>query len=169
MIVFVVNEKEIQCELTDTILEAKKEIIKQLGLTCPYIELSFNLNKPLRILGKFNVDIGRMPRTFDRYILDRFAFTFNDRVKVEYTEVDDYDPSKRKPLMSGGRGRGRGLSRNLGDGAVYVPPTRETSTFNHQSTEQTMDVEPTFELTSDRDFPSLVPGGRGSPKLKKWV
>ena len=29
MIVFVVNEKEIQCELTNTILEAKKEIIKQ--------------------------------------------------------------------------------------------------------------------------------------------
>ena len=178
MVTFVVNDTEIICELTDTILEVKKEIIKQLELTCPYIELSFNLDKPLRSIGKFNVDIGRMPKTFDRYILDRFAFS-DKPIPVEYTEVTDYDPSKqvRKPLMSGGRGRGRGLSRGLGGGGggAYVPPTREASTFNHESTELSMDVEPTFELTSDNDFPSLVPMGRGSPmasgspKLKKWV
>jgi len=170
MVMFVVNEKEINCQLTDTILEVKKEIMKQLELTCPYIELSFNLDKPLRAIGKFNVDIGRMPKTFDRYILDRFAFPSDKPIQVDFTEVTDYDPSKqvRNPLMSGGRGRGRGLSRDLGGGA-YVPPNRETSTFNHESTEQTMEVEPTFELTSDKDFPSLVPMGRGSPKLKKWV
>ena len=38
MVTFVVNDTEIICELTDTILEVKKEIIKQLELTCPYIE-----------------------------------------------------------------------------------------------------------------------------------
>ena len=171
---FVVNGKEIQCELTDTILEVKKEIIKQLELTCPYIELSFNLDKPLRVLGKFNVEPGKMPRTFDRYVLDRFAFS-DKPIQVDYTEVTDYDPNKqvRKPLMSGGRGRGRGLSRNLGTdsglGGAYVPPTREASTFNHESSRVEMVVEPTFELTSDSDFPSLVPMGRGSPVLKKWV
>jgi len=161
MVVFVVNEKEIQCELTDTILEVKKKIMKQLELTCPYIELLFNLEKPLRHLGKFNVEMGKMPKTFDRYTLDRFAFIFNEQIKVDYTEVDDYDPDKqvRKPLMSGGRGRGRGLSRNLGADSglgAYVPPSRETSSFNHGSTQVEMIVEPTFELASENDFPSLA-------------
>ena len=166
---FVVNEKESQCEPTDTILEVKKEISKQLELTCPYIELSFNLDKPLRVLGKFNVEPGRMPRTFDRYILDRFAFS-DKPIQSDYTEVTDYDPNKqvRKPLMSGGRGRGRGLSRSLGadsgSGGAYVPPTRETSTFNHESSQVEMNVEPTFELSSEVDFPSLAPMGRGRGK-----
>ena len=163
MVVFVVNEKEIQCEPTDTLLEIKKEISKQLELTCPYIELSFNLDKPLRVLGKFNVEPGRMPRTFDRYILDRFAFS-DKPIQVDYTAVTDYDPNKqvRKPLMSGGRGRGKGLSRSLGadsGSGAYVPPSRETSTFNHESTQVEMTVEPTFELASEEDFPSLAPRG----------
>ena len=164
-----VNDKEISCEPTDTILEVKKGIMKQLELTCPYIELSFNLDKPLRSLGKFNVEPGKMPRTFDRYILDRFAFS-DEPIQSDYTEVADYDPNKqvRKPLMSGGRGRGRGLSRNLGVDkdsiGAYVPPTRETSTFNHESTQVEMNVEPTFELSSEDDFPSLAPMGRGRGK-----
>jgi len=165
MVVFVVNDKEILCELTDTILAVKKELIKQLELTCPYIELSFKLDRPLRVPGKFNVDVGRMPRTFDRYILDRFAFS-DKTIQVDYTEVVDYDPDKqvRKPLMSGGRGRGRGLSRSLGANSLgadslgaYVPPSRETSTFNHESAQVEMTVEPTFELASEDDFPSLAP------------
>jgi len=159
MVVVVVNEKEIPCELTDTVLEVKKKVMKSLGLTCPYIELLFKLDRPLRVPGKFNVEPGKMPRTFDRYILDRFAFT-DKTIQVDYAEVVDYDPDKqvRKPLMSGGRGRGRGLSRNLGlssDGA-YVPPSRETSTFNHESTQVVMNIEPTFELASEDDFPSLA-------------
>ena len=101
-----------------------------------------------------------MPRTFDRYILDRFAFS-DKPIQVDYTEVTDYDPNKqvRKPLMSGGRGRGKGLSRNISDGGAYVPPTRETSTFNHESSQVEMNVEPTFELASEEDFPSLAPRG----------
>ena len=159
VVVVVVNETEIPCELTDTILEVKKKVMKSLGLTCPYIELLFKLDRPLRVPGKFNVEPGKMPRTFDRYILDRFAFS-DKPIHVDYAEVLDYDPDKqvRKPLMSGGRGRGRGLSRNLGlnSGGAYVPPSRETSTFNHESTQVVMTVEPTFELDSDSDFPSLA-------------
>ena len=167
MVVFVVNDTEIQCNLADTILVVKQDIMKQLELTCPYIELSFKLDRPLRVPGKFNVDVGRMPRTFDRYILDRFAFS-EKPIQVDFTEVTDYDPNKRKPLMSGGRGRGKGLSRDLGSGGAYVPPSRETSTFDHGSSEQTMNVEPTFELDSDSDFPSLVPMTK-EPVLKKWI
>jgi hypothetical protein len=160
MVVFVVRDKEIQCELTNTILEVKKEIIKQLELTCPYIELLFVLDRPLRVPGKFNVEPGKMPRTFDRYILDRFAFT-DKTIQVDFTEVLDYDPDKqvRKPLMSGGRGRGKGLSRNLGTDSglgAYVPPSRETSSFNHDSSRVEMVIEPTFELASEEDFPSLA-------------
>ena len=72
------------------------------------MDLSFVLEKPIRILGKFNVEPGTVPRTLDRYTLERFAF--KDVLNVEFTEVTDYDPKKlnRRKLMSGGMGRGAG-------------------------------------------------------------
>ena len=111
MVHFKINETIIECLDTDTILEVKKEIIKQLDLSCKYIDISFVLNKPLRVLGKFNVEPGKLPRTLDRYVVERFAF--KDEIEVEITEIDDYDPSVKKPLMSGGMGRDRGMGRGI--------------------------------------------------------
>ena len=148
MVHFKINETIIKCLDTDTVLAVKKEIIKQLELSCKYIDISFVLNKPLRVLGKFNVEPGKLPRTLDRYVIERFAF--KDEIEVEITEIDDYDPSVKKPLMSGGMGRGRGINTS------YVPPsTRNGSTFDHISNQVTMDVEPNFNLDSQDDFPSL--------------
>ena len=148
MVHFKINETIIECLDRDTILEVKKEIIKQLDLSCKYIDISFVLNKPLRVLGKFNVEPGKLPRTLDRYVIERFAF--KDEIEVEITEINDYDPLVKKPLMSGGMGRGRGINTS------YVPPsTRNESTFDHTSNQVTMDVEPNFNLDSQDDFPTL--------------
>ena len=81
MVTFLINEKVLEFNETDTILEVKKEIIKQLELTCKYIDLVFILEKPMRILGKFNVEPGKLARTLDRYVLEKFAFKFSS---IEY-------------------------------------------------------------------------------------
>jgi hypothetical protein len=147
MVTFLINEKVLEFNETDTILEVKKEIIKQLELTCKYIDLVFILEKPMRILGKFNVEPGKLARTLDRYVLEKFAF--KDSIKLDYEEVEGYDPDKRVPIISGGRGRGRS------GGFTYIPPNRNESTFDHDSLQQKMDLEPTFNLDSNDDFPSL--------------
>ena len=160
MVQFTINDTSIELSDDKTILEAKQEIIKQLSLSCKYIDLTFVLDKPMRILGKFNVEPGKLPRTLDRYKLERFAF--NDAIQVEIVEVDDYDPTFKKPLMSGGLGRGRGMGRGIGRGksnsmdTTYVPPSsRDTSTFDHTSNQVSMHIEPTFVLDSEDDFPTL--------------
>lgn len=152
MVVFIVNEKQFTFNDTDTILEVKQSLVKQLNLSCKYIDLIFVLDKPLRIMGKFNVEPGKLARTLDRYVLERFAF--KETIKVEYEEVDGYDPDKRTPLISGGRSRGRGIGIGNASG-VYVPPTRDESTFDHNSLEQSMKLEPMFDIDSHDDFPSL--------------
>ena len=153
MVVFVVNDIKLELNETDTILNVKKEIIKQLNLSCKYIDITFVMEKPMRILGKFNVEPGKVPRTFDRYTLEKFAF--KDEVTIEFKEIDDYDPDKiRVPIISGGRGRGRGRGLGLSSpGPVSLD--RAISQFNSSVNQQTMVVEPSFNLDSNEDFPSL--------------
>ena len=162
---FIVNETEINCIGTDTILELKKEVIKVLGLECPYIDISYEINKPMRVLGKFNVEPGLLPRTFDNYALERFAFKEDVDVNISLTEVSDYEPRKRTPFISGGRGRGRcagtskaegrGTSKAEGRGKATPQPYR-LSTFDHTQNQVDMTIkEPTFSLDSQEDFPPL--------------
>lgn len=150
MVEFVINDQTIECEETMTILEAKKHIIQQLDLSCKYIDINFVMEKPMRVLGKFNVEPGKLARTLDRYPLERFAF--KDSIKLEYEMVEGYDPDKRVPLMGGGIGRGRGICLA---GGAYVPPSRSNSTFNHEETQVELKLEPQFDLDSQEDFPSL--------------
>ena len=161
MVFFVVGDNEYEFELSSTILDVKKRIIKELNLSCKYIDLEFCLERPMRVLGKFNVEPGKVPRPLDKNMLSEFAF--KDKVKLSYTEVSGYDPDKPSaPLVFGGRGRGRGqgmgqsMSRGRG---LSQPPInsleRAISSFNHKETVQDMNVEPTFNLSSNEDFPSL--------------
>ena len=155
MVFFVVGDNEYEFELSSTILDVKKRIIKEFNLSCKYIDLEFCLERPMRVLGKFNVEPGKVPRPLDKNTLSEFAF--KDKVKLSYTEVSDYDPDKpRTPLVFGGRGRGRGMGRGR---ALSQPPVnsleRAISSFNHKETVQDMKVEPTFNLSSNEDFPSL--------------
>ena len=145
MTTFIIDDTEIPCELSITILELKQKIINICDIDSSYVDISFILDTPVRILGKFNVEPGKLPRTLDRYTLNRFAL--QDRMTLEYTKVDDYDPTKlnRVTLMSGSRGAG----------AYVSPGIRKTSLFDHTSDEVTMNIEPTYELESESDFPSL--------------
>ena len=81
MVQFQINDTLI--ELTDdiTLLDAKKEIMKQCNVDKPYIDIKYILEKPIRILGKFNVEPGVVPRTLDRYKLERFAVLKEERGK----------------------------------------------------------------------------------------
>ena len=161
MAFFVVGDNEYEFELSSTILDVKKRLIKELDLSCKYIDLEFCLDRPMRVLGKFNVEPGKVPRPLDKNMLS--AFAFKDKVKLSYTEVSDYDPDKhRTPLVFGarGRGRGQGMGQSMGRGrGLPQPPVnsleRAISTFNHNETVQEMNVEPTFDLSSNDDFPSL--------------
>ena len=159
MAFFVVGDNEYEFELSSTILDVKKRLIKELDLSCKYIDLEFCLERPMRVLGKFNVEPGKVPRPLDKNMLSEFAF--KDKVKLSYTEVNDYDPDKpRTPLVFGGRGRGRGQGMGLNRGrGLSQPPVnsleRAISSFNHKETVQDMKVEPTFNLSSNEDFPSL--------------
>ena len=145
MTTFIIGDTELPCELSITILDLKQKIIKECNIDSPYIDISFILDTPVRILGKFNVEPGKLPRTLDRYTLNRFAL--QDRMTLEYTKVDDYDPTKlnRVTLMSGSGGAGSYVS----------PGIRKTSLFDHTSDEVSMNIEPTYELESESDFPSL--------------
>ena len=150
---FIVNETDINCTGTDTTLELKKEIIKVLGLECPYIDISYDINKPMRVMGKFNVEPGLLPRTFDNYALDRFAFKEDVDVNISLTEVNDYEPKKRTPFISGGRGRGAGTGAGRGKA---TPQPYRLSTFDHTQNQIDMTIkEPTFSLDSQEDFPHL--------------
>ena len=157
MVFFVVGDNEYEFELSSTILDVKKRIIKELNLSCKYIDLEFCLERPMRVLGKFNVEPGKVPRPLDKNSLSEFAF--KDKVKLSYTEVNDYDPDKpRTPLVFGGRGRGRGQSMSRGGGLSQPPVNsleRAISSFNHNENVQDMNVEPTFNLSSNEDFPTL--------------
>ena len=109
----------------------------------------------MRIEGKFNIEPGKLSRTFDRYTLNQFAF--KDKLPVKLIEVTDYDPHKPKPkFISGGRGRGRGIGMSGDVGLSHPPrshPPRSQSTFNTNLTQ--MDFVDTFDLNSQNDFPAL--------------
>ena len=76
MIIFKINKddinKEIQCTLEDSISSLKKTIIKEFNVTCGYIDIDFQLERPIRSLGKFNLESGILPRSLDTYTFDRY-------------------------------------------------------------------------------------------------
>lgn len=152
MVTFIINDREFTLEESKTMLEAKEYIMKDIALTCKYIDIEFCLDRPMRVEGKFNIEPGKLSRTFDRYTLNHFAF--KDKVTVIVNEVTDYDPHKpKKPFMSGGRGRGRGLGadRFLGRSLNSTQPK-----FNTNLNQVEIETEHNnFNLDSQDDFPSL--------------
>ena len=60
MITFIVTKddvtKTIQFSTDGTLLDLKKEIIKQFDIKCDYIDIISNVEVPIRVMGKFNYD-----------------------------------------------------------------------------------------------------------------
>jgi hypothetical protein len=75
----------------NTTIESLKDIIKEKYNITKYIDIEFQIEKPMRVLGKFNVEPGVLPRTFDRYELNKFGINKSD-IKISYNEIEDYTP-----------------------------------------------------------------------------
>ena len=138
MPVFIINheDSETRIDVTDdtTIGDLKEKINKE--LLCGkniYLDLDITLERPIRSLGKFNVDIGIIPRTMDRYPLNRFAI--DDKIipciihQVDKKEIKlIHKPEKIKKT----------------DG-IYVP-----SILSQEKVKESI-----FDINSSEDFPSL--------------
>ena len=97
MITFIIKDKDstksFTCDTQDSILSLKKNIIKDFELSCSYVDLEFKLERPIRELGKFNLESGIIPRTLDNYKFERYGL--NDKtINAVYIEVDNYKPVK---------------------------------------------------------------------------
>ncbi len=77
MIKFLVTNEEqtirFECSLSDSIEIFKNNIKKDFNLGEKYIDIYFDIDKPIRVLGKFNLEPGLSPRTMDRYTFDRYG------------------------------------------------------------------------------------------------
>jgi len=155
MVTFIINDRAFNLEESNTMLEAKKNIISELNLKCKYIDIEFCLERPMRTEGKFNIEPGKASRTFDRYTLKQFAF--KDKVNVNIFEIEDYDPDKKVALFSGGRGRGLGRGGGLDrDRGLDTPRPLSQPKFNTNLNQVEIETESnTFNLDSQDDFPSL--------------
>ena len=93
MIVFVITKNDItktfECNLEDSILSLKNNLIKEFDLVCNYIDIDFQLERPIRSLGKFNLESGILPRTLDTYTFDRYGLDGRE-VNATFIEVEDY-------------------------------------------------------------------------------
>ena len=117
--------KEFTIEVKTTI-EDLKNMIKDEYNILSYIDIDFQIEKPMRVLGKFNVEPGILARTFDRYELDKFGI--KDKINLTFHEVKDYTPQS--------------LSKNK------INLTRLTSLTNN-------DDRVDFNINSEEDFPKL--------------
>ena len=92
---FIVSKDDVKKKFTipsNVTIENLKEKIKELYDTTSYIDIDFQIDKPMRVLGKFNVEPGILPRTFDRYELDKFGI--KGEINLTFHLVTDYTPFK---------------------------------------------------------------------------
>ena len=135
MTTFIIGEFTIKMNSTDTMNHLKELIIKKMNVTTEYIDLKFNLDKPIRGFGKMNLESGILPRTMDHFPLNRYNLEGKE-INCEFIPVDDYLPNVQR-------------NNNVPD-SVYQPPGMKTKEENIEKKD-----EPTFNLNSETDFPSL--------------
>lgn len=134
MITFVITgndiEKTYEYSPDVNIYKLKLDIIKDFELSCEYVDLNITIERPIRVLGKFNMEPGILPRTMDMYPFDRYGID-NKIVTATFNEVIDYKPYDKKksdiPLLK------RALQRDEGKKEENI----------------------VYNLESEEDFPSL--------------
>ena len=121
--------KEIECTLQDSISSLKTTIIQEFNLKCPYIDIDFQLERPIRSLGKFNLESGILPRPLDTYTFDRYGLD-GKTINATFIEVTDYVSQrydrKLKHVNLAQKQKERAEKKNVG-----------------------------FDINSEDDFPSL--------------
>lgn len=109
-------------------IDRLKEKIKELYSITSYIDIDFKIEKPMRVIGKFNIEPGILPRTFDRYELNKFGI--KGEINLTFYPVTDYTPFKN-------------TSKNLN-----LKKYRETD-------EEKPSLNTTFNIESETEFPKL--------------
>ena len=147
MITFLVNkddtEKTFECSLEDSILSLKNKIIQDFDLSCDYIDIDFQLVRPIRSLGKFNLESGILPRPLDNYTFDRYGLD-GKTVNATFHIVEDYDHKKYSKKFSKKYNH------------INVLKTREEMKIDEnfeKSYNESKNIN--FNLNSETDFPSL--------------
>ena len=139
MITFVITkdkyEEKFECDLTDSILSLKKQIIERFKLKHDYIDIDFTIERPIREIGKFNLEKGVIPRTLDLYVFDRYGLD-GRTIQATFNEVTDYQPIRPR------------TSNQITFNKDMSYSEFKRSGINKQS-------GLTFDLKSDKDFPSL--------------
>jgi|TARA_B110000879_G_scaffold204619_1_gene283829 hypothetical protein len=126
---FKVNKEGVVKEITvdtNTSIEGLKETIKEEYEILSYIDIDFQIEKPMRVLGKFNVEPGILARTFDRHELEKFGI--KGEINLTFHEVKGYTPYRNNSIKL--------------DFKKYSIGSLEDTTAN-------------FNIDSDADFPKL--------------
>jgi hypothetical protein len=103
MITFIIScgevEKTYEYSTEDNINRLKMDIIKDFELSCDYIDLNITIERAIRVLGKFNMSPGILPRSMDTYQFNRYGID-DKTISAEFVEVKDYKPfiSKRPTI-----------------------------------------------------------------------
>ena len=119
--------KEFTIEVKTTI-EDLKNMIKDEYNILSYIDIDFQIEKPMRVLGKFNVEPGILARTFDRYELNKFGINLEE-IQLTFHEVKGYTPHRNN-------------ARKL-----------DLKKYSSESVEETVDTG--YNINSEEDFPKL--------------
>ena len=140
MITFIITKDDItknfECSLEDSILSLKNKIIQEFNLSTNYIDLDFVLERPIRSLGKFNLESGIIPRTLDGYTFDRYGLD-GKNVTATFHEVLDYQPKKYERSF-----------KHVNLSQKYKGSTKELNDIQIKN-------EHVFDLASEDDFPPL--------------
>ena len=98
MITFIIsdndNKKTYNYELNDNIYKLKLDIIKDFNLKCEYIDLNITIEIPIRVLGKYNMEPGIIPRTMDMYQFEKYGID-NKIITATFNEITDYKPYEK--------------------------------------------------------------------------
>ena len=138
MITFTIkyNETENKAELKETgsMLDLKNLIIKNLKLDSQYIDLDFKIERPIRGLGKMNLEKGILPRTMDNFPFNRYNLEGKDIICVPIL-VKDYQPQVQ--------------AKNGNPQSIYTPPP-----MKNNGPKEYKNIA-TYNLDSTDDFPAL--------------
>lgn len=137
MITFIISKDDItktfECSMEDSILSLKNKIIQEFNLSTNYIDIDFTLERPIRSLGKFNLESGIIPRPLDSYKFDRYGLD-GKTVNATYYIVNDFQPKKYERKFK---------HINL------------SQKYKNEKLEKVEEVKNTFDINSESDFPTL--------------
>ena len=87
-------QRNFECSLEDSILSLKEKYYKEFELKCEYIDIDFQLERPIRSLGNLIFESGVLPRPLDTYTFDRYGLD-GKTVNATFIEIDNYMPPQK--------------------------------------------------------------------------